>query len=81
MKNMIIIEKVNENKRLSEDITNTIMPPEVAQALSFVDLARRYMQTMSNVNLNTAKELRLTSINKYWKRAGQIELELDGLDY
>lgn len=31
---------------------------------------------MSNINLDAAKELRLTGIKKCWKRAGQVEIEL-----
>ena len=34
---------------------------------------------MTNANLDAAKELGLTGIKKYWKSAGQIELELDRL--
>ena len=35
---------------------------------------------MSNVDLDAAKELGLTGIKKYWRYAGQIELELDWLN-
>ncbi len=34
---------------------------------------------MSNADLDIAKELELTSIKKYWRRAGQVEIELDWL--
>ena len=34
---------------------------------------------MSNINLNLAKELRITSIKKYWRHTGQFEMELDWL--
>ncbi len=34
---------------------------------------------MSNVDMNAAKELGLTGIKKYWRRAAQVEMELDWL--
>ena len=34
---------------------------------------------MSNANMDEAKELRLTGIKKYWRRAGEVEMELDWL--
>ena len=34
---------------------------------------------MSNADLDAAKELGLTSIKKYWRRAGQVKMELDWL--
>ena len=34
---------------------------------------------MSNVNIDTARDLGLTGIKKYWKLAGQIEKKVDGL--
>ena len=34
---------------------------------------------MSNLNLDIAKKLGLPGIKKYWRRAGQIEMELDWL--
>ena len=37
------------------------------------------MWTISNADLDAAKELELTSINKYWRRAGQVEIKLDWL--
>ena len=34
---------------------------------------------MSNADLDVVKELELTDIKKYWKRADQVEMELDWL--
>ncbi len=34
---------------------------------------------MNNVDLDIVKELRLTSIKKYKRHAGQVEIELDWL--
>ena len=34
---------------------------------------------MSNADMDAAKELGLISIKKYWRRAGQVEMELDWL--
>ena len=35
---------------------------------------------MSNADLDAAKILGLTGSKKYWRCAGQVELELDWLD-
>ena len=37
------------------------------------------MWEISNANLDTAKELGLTGIKKYWRCAWQVEIELDWL--
>ena len=34
---------------------------------------------MSNNDLDKIKELELTDIKKYWRRASQVEIELNGL--
>ncbi len=34
---------------------------------------------MSDADLDTAKELELTGIKKYWRRACQVEMELEWL--
>ena len=34
---------------------------------------------MSKANMEAAKELRLTGIKNYWRRDGQVEMELDWL--
>lgn len=64
---------------MSENIINTTILTKVAQELSLINLTRRYIYTMSNVDLDAAKKQRLTSIKKYWKCTGQIKLELDYL--
>ena len=79
MKDMIISEKAKEEKMLSEGIANTSTAVKVARISSFINLAGRYNWAMSNIDLNVAKKLGLTSIKKYWRSAGQIEIELDGL--
>ena len=43
MKNIIIEEKFKKKEGLSESITDTIALAEMAQVLSPVDLARKYM--------------------------------------
>ena len=76
MKNVIISEKVRE-KKLSESPADTTTPVEVAQVSSPVDLAWRYRWAMNNFNMNVAKKLGPTGVKKYWRRVGQIEMELD----
>ncbi len=78
MKDVIISEKVREEEMLSlKGIADTTALAEVARVSSLVDLARRYNWAINNADLDTAKELGLTDIMKYWRRAGQIEMELD----
>ena len=76
---MIIEEKTRKKEALSEGIADTTAPAEVALASSLVDLAGKYMCAMSNANMDTTKKLGLTSIKKYWRRARQVEIELDWL--
>lgn len=80
MKDMIISKEVkDEEKMLSENIMDTTALAEVAQVLSFNDLARRYQQVINNADLNIVKELELTGIKKYERRASQDEIKLDWL--
>ena len=79
MKDVIIKEKAMKKERLLESITDTTAPAEVAQALSLIDLAGKYIWVMSNANMDAAKKLGLTDIKKYRRRAGQVERELDWL--
>ena len=47
--------------------------------MSSVDLIGKYRWVISNANIDAAKELGLTGIKKYWRYAGQVEMELDWL--
>ena len=79
IKDVIIGEKAKEKKGLSEGITDTTASAEMARALSPVDLVGKYMWAISNANMDAANKLGLTGIKKYWRRAGQDEMELDWL--
>ena len=79
MKNIIILEKTREKEKLSEGSANTNAPVDVARASSPVDLIWRYRWAMSKVDMEAAKELGLTGVKNYWRRAGQVEMELDWL--
>lgn len=76
MKDFIILEKVSKKEKLLEGIADTITLAELAQALSPVDLTRKYMLVMSNANVNAAKNLKLIGIKEYQRRSGQVEIEL-----
>ena len=65
MKDMIISEKAREEETLSEDITNTTVPANVAVILSLVSLTGRYNKAMSDIDLDIVKKLGLTGIKKY----------------
>lgn len=77
MKNIIILEKAREKEKLSEDTANTTALVEVAKALSIIDLAWRYKWVISNTNMDAVKELELTGVKKYCRRASQVKIELD----
>ncbi len=80
MKDVIILEKAREEEMLSlEGIADTTAPAEVTRVSSLVDLTGRYNWAMSDADLDAAKELGLTGIKKYWRHAGQVEIELDWL--
>ncbi len=79
MKDVIISEKAREEEMLSEGIADKTVPAEVARVSSLVDLAGRYNWAMSNADMDAAKELGLTGIKKYWRRADQVEMKLDWL--
>lgn len=65
MQNIIILEKTRRIKKLLVVITDTTTPVEMGQALSLVDLVRRYKWAMSNTDLDIAKKQELIDIKKY----------------
>ena len=65
MKDVIVIEKAREKKRLSKGIADTTAPAVMAWASSLIDLAGRYIWAMNNADLDAAKELGLIGIKKY----------------
>ncbi len=65
MKDIIISEKAREEEMLPESIADITAPAEVARVLSPINLAGRYKWSMSDADLDAAKELGLTSIKKY----------------
>lgn len=77
MKNIIILKKTREKKKLSRNVANTIVQAKLAQASSFVNFARRYKWAINNIDLDEAKKLGLTGINRYWRRDGQVKMRLD----
>ena len=52
---------------------------EVVRTLSPMDLDGKYMWTMSNIDIDAAKDLGLTDIKKHLRLAGQIEKKVDRL--
>ena len=79
MKGMDIEEKARKKKELLKGITDTTALAKVAQALSPVDFARKYMWAISNINIDVAKQLGLLGIKKYLRRTRQIKTELNWL--
>lgn len=70
MKDIIILKKTRERKKMLEDIADTTMPAEVAQVLSSINLAKRFKWAMGNADLNIIKDQRLTNIKKYQRHIG-----------
>ena len=79
IKDVFIKENARDKEGLLEEIANITLPVKMAWALSFINLVRKYMWVISNIDLDAAKELRLTGIKKYWKHIEQVEIELDWL--
>lgn len=47
--------------------------------LSLIDFNNKYIQAISNADIDAAKNLGLTSVKKYKKHAGQIKEKVNGL--
>ena len=76
MKDVIIEERTKEKEKLLKSIMETTALAEMAQVLSLIDLAKKYIWAISNIDIDTAKKLRLTGIKKYWRRVRQVKIEL-----
>ena len=60
-------------------IADKIVQAEVPRTLSPMDLDGKYMWAMSNIDIDTARDLGLTGIKKHWRFTSQIEKDVDGL--
>lgn len=65
MKDIILLEKVREVKKLLEGITDINVLVDMARVTNSADLALKYILAMNNIDLNTVKKLRLTEVNQY----------------
>lgn len=59
------MEKVREKEELSVSITNIAVPAEVTQVLGQVNLAIKYIWSVSNSDMDAATELGLIDVKKY----------------
>lgn len=64
-----MILKKAKKKKLLEVSVDTIALAIVTLALILINLIGRYRQAINNVDIDKAKELKLTEIKKYWQRA------------
>lgn len=78
-KDVIILEKTREKEKLSEGPVDTTASAKIAQASSSIDLAWKYGKAISKFDIEAAKKLGPTGVKNYWRRAGQVEIELDWL--
>ena len=79
MKNIIILEKTKEKKKLSNFFIDITAVAEVIQILSSVDFAWKYRWAMNKADIDKAKKLEQTGIKKYWRYINQVEIELNWL--
>lgn len=55
IKNIIILKKVREKEKLSENIADITVLAKMAQTSSLVDLTQKYKWAISNSNMDVAK--------------------------
>ena len=80
MINVIISKRVLEKEgQLVMRNGDKIALVEIGKTLSPIDLDGKYIWAISNHDIDAARDLKLTGIKKYWKFAGQIEKEVNGL--
>lgn len=65
MKDTIFIEMTRDKGKLLKGIADITALVEVARITNCIDLVQKYKLVINNANLNAAKELRLTGVNKY----------------
>ena len=81
MKNVIVIaERGGENKKLltMENAIKTILA-EISKVSNAIDLRSKYSWAINNADMDAAENLRLIDIQKYWRRASQIQDKVDRL--
>ena len=69
IKDVIILKKVKEKKKMLESPANTIALAHVIHTSNFVDLTWNYKWPMSKSDIDEIKKLGLTRIKKYWRHA------------
>lgn len=68
-----------EGEFIGENV-DKIMLAEVMRISSPINFNGRYMQTISNIDINTTKNLELTDMKKYWRCTSQISEEVKELN-
>lgn len=63
-KNILILKKTRKKERQSIVILNLIALAKVVQISKLVNFAEKYIQLISNIDINTVKKLGLTSNQK-----------------
>lgn len=81
MKNIIAVAGKNRGNRelLAIENINITVIAEIAKVLSIINLGNKYNEAISNTDIDTAKNLGLIDIKKYWRCASQIQDKVDGL--
>ncbi len=76
MKDVILVTERGGELLAIENVDKTTIA-EVAKMSSAIDLGSKYSWAISNADIDTAEDLGLTSIKKYWRHAGQIQDKVD----
>ena len=77
MNNINILKKVIEKEKILKNITDITALAQLAQTLSFINFALKYKYVKKNIDLDIAKKLELTEVEKYWKYISKVEIKLD----
>ncbi len=76
MKNMIAVAEKGKELLAIENIEKTVIA-EVAKVSSAIDLGSKHSWAISNADMDTTRNLKLTGIKKYWRHTGQIQDKVD----
>ncbi len=76
MKDVISVAERDGELLAMENVDKTAIA-EVAKVSSAIDLGSKHTWEISNADIDVAEDLGLTGMKKYWRRASQIQEEVD----
>lgn len=60
-------------------VLDNIVIAKVTKVLSIINLGNKYIQTISDIDLDVTRDLGLLDIKKYWRYKDQIQTKVDWL--